>query len=129
MGDILLTRTETGELVGEAVTAIRSNVQPCLALTTEDGRQLHCSTSHVVMVADAQRVQGRQKAASTLTLSDRLLREDGTPVCLVAIEIEPAGEVIRISMSGPHHVYLSEGLWSHNAKVAPGWTWPPSGSI
>jgi hypothetical protein len=67
--------------------------------------------------------------ASALTLGDRLLREDGEPVALAAILPGSAGEVMQVSLAGPHHLYLSEGLWSHNKATPPPWSWPPAGSI
>jgi hypothetical protein len=129
VGDVVLTRTPEGALVGEAVSAVRRSLQSCLALTTEDGRRLLCSESHDVMVADPDQAQGRRTRATALTLVDRLLDEDGTSVRLVAMTVEPAGEVIGLLLSGPHHVYLSEGLWSHNREKFP-WpaTFPSPGS-
>jgi hypothetical protein len=61
---------------------------------------------------------------------DRLLREDGEPVKLAAILPDTPGEVIQVSLAGPHHLYLSDGLWSHNKEFPRDpWAWPPAGSI
>jgi hypothetical protein len=125
VGDLLLTHRVDGTLAGERVTAVRRTMQPRVVLETEDGRRLHCSLSHEVMAADPDLPQGRRIVVSELTLSDRLLLEDGTAVALTAIAREPDGAVVRISLSGPEHLYLSEGLWSHN-KLAIQW---PSGII
>jgi hypothetical protein len=124
-GDLLLTRRVDGTLTGERVTAVQTTTQPCVVLETEDGRRLHCSLSHEVMAADPDLLQGRRTVVSALTLNDRLLLEDGTPVALAAIAREPDGAVVRISLSGPEHLYLSEGLWSHN-KIGLSW---PSGIV
>jgi len=129
VGDLLLTRTAAGELVGEAVNAIRVSVQPCVTLVTEDGRHLHCSRSHEVMIDADAKPAGRRTTASALTTGERLLLEDGTPVSLVAVLSGSPGEVIRLSLAGPHHLYLSEGLWSHNKQQGTGpTTWPTPGS-
>ncbi|MCW3099196.1 MAG: hypothetical protein JWL77_4814 [Chthonomonadaceae bacterium] len=119
-GDLLLTRKADGTLAGEVVTAVRTSTQPRVLLETEEGRQLPCSLSHEVMVADPELPQGRCTVVSELTLSDRLLREDGTAVGLRAMVREPDGLVIQISLLGPGHLYLSDGLWSHN-KNNPVW--------
>ena len=120
-GDLILTRRADGTLAGEAVTAVRNSTQPRVLLETEDGRHLHCSLSHEIMVADASLPQGKRTVVSTLTLDDRLLSEDGTAIVLRSMTREPDGTVIQISLSGPEHLYLSEGLWSHNKAIQP---WP-----
>jgi hypothetical protein len=123
-GDLLLTRRADGTTAGEVVTAVRSSMQPRVLLETEDGRQLHCSFSHEVMVADPELPQGRRTVVSDLTPTDRLLREDGMSVGLQSMVRQPDGLVIQLSQSGPEHLYLSEGLWSHN-KDMPDWPLPP----
>jgi hypothetical protein len=120
-GDLLLTRTPEGLPAGEAVTGIRVSHQPCLSLETEDGRQLHCSLSHEVMVAAEGQTQGRRTVVSALTLADRLLTEEGTSVGIRAMVRRPEGEVVQISLAGPCNLYLSEGIWSHNKQIP---LWP-----
>jgi hypothetical protein len=122
--DLLLTRRADGTLAGEAVTVVRMSTQPCALLETEDGRQLRCSLSHEVMVAAPGMPQGRRTVVSDLTLTDRLLLEDGTKIALRSMVREPDGTVVQISLSGPEHLYLSEGLWSHN-KAIPAWPGVP----
>ena len=96
-----------------------TSVQPCVLLETEDGRQLHCSLSHEIMVADPALPQGRRRVVSALTLADCLLQADGTPVALQSMVREPDSPVLLISLVGPEHIYLSEGLWSHNSAKVP----------
>ncbi len=123
-GDLLKTRRADGTLAGEVVTAVRRSNQAGLLLETKAGHRLHCSLSHEIMVADPTLPQGRRRVASELTMEDRLLQEDGTPVALRKITPQADGPVIQISLSGPEHLYLSEGLWSHN-KIGIAWPVPP----
>jgi hypothetical protein len=125
VGDLLLTRSDDGAQVGEAVTGVRVSRQPCVVIESEDRRQLHCSLSHEVMVYEETCVSGRRVCVSSLTLADRLLLADGTAIAIVALIPQPEGEVIQLSLSGPHHLYLSEGLWSHNKTGGAVWPVPP----
>jgi hypothetical protein len=79
--------------------------------------------SHEIMIADVLSTNGVVKRVSDLTLSDSLLLGDGTPAPIVSISVAPSGRVVRVVMTGPNHIYLADGLWSHN-KATP--VWPPA---
>jgi hypothetical protein len=119
-GDILLTRDANGVEMGEAVLRSTISEQPRMVVETRDGLRLRCSFSHEVMVADELQPMGVVRRASDLSLTDRLLLEDGALAAIDSISVAPAGSVVLIVMAGPNHVYLSDGLWSHN-KVTPVW--------
>jgi len=118
IGDLVLTRTAQGELIGERVTALRTSLQPTLLLETASGHSLHCSLSHEIMVYSASEKQGRQILVTRITLDDALISSKGEPDAVQKIERTQPSSVIEISLEGPHHVYLSDGVWSHN-KTAP----------
>ena len=63
-----------------------------------------------------------RRRASDLTEADSLLLEDGSQTQVTRISPLPAGPVLQISLAGPHHVYLTDGLWSHNKGIP---QWPP----
>lgn len=128
VGDILLTLLENGTIGGERVIGIRSSVQPCVRLETEDGRQLLCSLSHEVIVTDPDLPDGKRTGVLSLTLDDRLVNEEGVPVALRSIVRQPEGPVLLLSLEGPRHLYLSNGIWSHNSAFKrPTYPLPPAG--
>lgn len=129
IGDCVRTCREDGTIGGELVTGIRASTQPCVLLETEDGRQLHCSLSHEVMVANEEFPQGKRTLITALTLADRLLTEEGKAVALKSMVRQPDGPVLLICLVGPQHTYISDGLWSHNDihRKAITWPEPPAG--
>jgi len=121
IGDTVVTIDENGELVGEAINQVVEVIQEVLAITTSDGRRLTCSPAHECMVRTVAGEAHRRRAKDLLT-GDRLLVSDGGTAVITDISELPAGPVVRISMEGPNHKYLTEGIWSHNKSVP---LWPP----
>ena len=124
VGDLLLTRDEQGAFAGEKVVRVAESVQPCAAIETENGKRMVCSLTHEVMISSGEGALAVRRRVSELTIADSMLLEDGTRVAIHSIAPMPAGPVVQISLAGPHHVYLTDGIWSHNKTIPP---WPPWG--
>ncbi len=117
--DIVLSRDRAGQACGEEVAAVIVVSDLCFTIRTVCGRTLRCSQSHPVMVPDATDLRGRQVAASELNLGDSVLLQNGSTAEIADIQSIGDQPVYLISLVGPNHVYVTNGLWSHNKVTVP----------
>ena len=117
--DIVLSRDSAGQACGEEVAAVMGVSDLCFTIRTVCGRTLRCSQSHPVMVPDATDLRGRQVAASELNLGDSVLLQNGSTAEIADIQSIGDQPVYLISLVGPNHAYVTNGLWSHNKVTVP----------
>jgi hypothetical protein len=117
-GDIVLSRDASGQPCGEEVAAVMGVSDLCFTIRTVCRRSLRCSQSHPVMVPDAADSRGRQVPASELAVGESVLLQNGSTAVIADIQSIGEQAVYLISLVGPNHVYVTNGLWSHN-KLTP----------
>jgi hypothetical protein len=77
------------------------------------------------MIPDETDRRGRQLLAGDVRVGDVVLLENGDSARISAMAPIREARVYQISLSGPNHVYLTNGIWSHNKLTVP--SWPTSG--
>lgn len=110
---------ETGALVEVRVTHIRSATRECLALELLGGERLTCTPSHPIY--DPESSTYRQAGEWVTGAATQIARVVEGKLLVQAVELSQAyaglHEVFDISVEGPHHNFIADGIVVHNKTI------------
>lgn len=107
VGDTVLTRTATGELVPATVTAVMTHEVDGYLILNDN---LKVTPEHKLWVNGAWTVAG------DVQVGDELLGSDGSVVRVQSIAWQRGAFTVHNLTVADEHTYIAEGVWVHNDK-------------
>ncbi|MBS1703660.1 MAG: hypothetical protein JST12_18500 [Armatimonadetes bacterium] len=106
-GDVLLGRSDEGEVRKQVVSGVTVLEQPLVVIKTSRG-EIHCSDSHPLFLD-----MGGTVLAPCLDPGDKLLTEDGSDVEVISVSPNGFGKVVGWQCL-PDRNFFVDGVLHHN---------------
>jgi hypothetical protein len=111
IGDTLLTRTPSGEMVPVTITALGSSISDrALPLHLSSGRVLRVTPEHPIATPEGWTPAGK------LAAGDRVRRADDAAAVLAIVPVARSRRVFDLSVS-PEETFIASGVLVHNKTM------------